>query len=218
MAKMMPKCVLSRMLPTLLAIFSLAQNAQARTLQQQLAYSPLHDLNIKPVLSLWIFDEASALQQYGPIEQWDTSEVTSFQSLFQDVATDFNYDLNGWNTAKVTSMMGLAMNSPGFNAKISDWNTSQVFDLTQAFRNATSFQGDLSRWNTENVLSMLYTFQGATQFNSDISQWNTGSCNSMLAMFNGTAQHSIQAKLWLRFCVFFQKMSHFALLSRRDLL
>jgi Mycoplasma protein of unknown function, DUF285 len=187
MANLMPQCVLSRLLLTLLAIISLAQNARARTLQVQTAYFPLNDLNIKPAISLWIFDEASALQQYGPIEQWDTSEVTSFQSLFQAVATDFKYDLNGWNTAKVTSMMGMAMDSPGFDAKISDWNTSQVFDLTQAFRNATSFQGDLSRWNTENVLSMLYTFQGATQFNSDISQWKTGSCNSMLAMFHGTA-------------------------------
>lgn len=173
------------MLLTLLVIISLAQNAQARTLQVQLVHAPLNDFTIKPAVVLWTADEASALQQYGPIEQWDTSEVTSFQFLFQDIATDFKYDLNGWNTAKVTTMLGLAMNSPGFDARISDWNTSQVIDLTQAFRNATSFQGDLSRWNTENVLSMAYTFQWAIQFNTDISQWKTSSCNSMVAMFHG---------------------------------
>lgn len=40
---------------------------------------------------------------YGPIEDWDVSDVTNMQNAIYDFA-DFNADISKWNTSQVTNM------------------------------------------------------------------------------------------------------------------
>ena len=77
----------------------------------------LTDLSIRPAVILWDRDPSAAEAEYGHIEDWNTENVTSFRYLFQDVSSEFDFDLNGWQTSKVTSLFGLAQNAPNFNAK-----------------------------------------------------------------------------------------------------
>ena len=42
---------------------------------------------------------------YGPIEDWDVSEVTNMQYVFYNFGS-FNADLSKWNTGAVTTMLG----------------------------------------------------------------------------------------------------------------
>ena len=44
-----------------------------------------------------------ATQTYGPIENWDVSDVTDLSFLFYNKAT-FNLDLSGWVVSSVTTM------------------------------------------------------------------------------------------------------------------
>ena len=46
---------------------------------------------------------AAVTKTYGPIENWDVSEVTNMQNLFRSMFT-FNTDLSIWMVSKVTSM------------------------------------------------------------------------------------------------------------------
>lgn len=149
------------------------------------ATTALTDQTIQQAVILWELDRAAAQDQYGDIEDWDTSAVTSFRYLFRDRQDEFKHNLNRWNTSQVTSLFGLAQNAPFFQAEISGWDTSSVQDITRAFSGATRFAGDISLFETKNVVSMLYTFDGAERFNAPISNWNTTSCVSMLGIFQG---------------------------------
>ena len=60
------------------------------------------------------------------ISRWDTSKVTSMESMFEGAAK-FNQDISSWNTAKVTTMKNM-------------FNGASVFDYT------INTSGD--KWNT----------------------------------------------------------------------
>ena len=44
-----------------------------------------------------------ATKKYGPIENWDVSEVTDMHFLFWEKGT-FNSDLSSWDVSRVTTM------------------------------------------------------------------------------------------------------------------
>ena len=44
-----------------------------------------------------------ALEKYGPISDWDVSQVTDMYSLFRDFKK-FNDDISKWDTSGVTDM------------------------------------------------------------------------------------------------------------------
>ena len=77
---------------------------------------------------------------YGyPIDTWclwNTTAsigVTDLSFLFYDLI-DFNDDLNGWNTEKVTNMNSMFMFAEEFNGDISGWNTEKVINMGSMFK------------------------------------------------------------------------------------
>lgn len=86
--------------------------------------------------------------KYGKIEDWDTSNVTNMDYLFECIQC--NFDLSKWNVSNVTSMEGMFKQSE-FNYNISDWNISNVTNMKKMFMYNTHFNQDLSKWNLENV-------------------------------------------------------------------
>ena len=52
----------------------------------------------------------TVVAKYGPIEEWDVSEVTNMKDLLYDPGYStfqtFNADLSNWNTGAVTTMQG----------------------------------------------------------------------------------------------------------------
>ena len=61
---------------------------------------------LRGAVSDWIAGGASkstVVATYGPIEDWDVSEVTNMKNVFSDFRT-FNADLSKWNTSAVTTM------------------------------------------------------------------------------------------------------------------
>ena len=57
---------------------------------------------------------ANVESKYGPIQDWDTSKVTSMYYLFHYRKT-FDADLSKWNVARVTSMINSTFQLPLFN-------------------------------------------------------------------------------------------------------
>ena len=56
----------------------------------------------------WILggtSRSTVVAKYGPIEDWDVSEVTNMKSVFFNFDS-FNADLSKWNTGAVTTMLG----------------------------------------------------------------------------------------------------------------
>jgi len=115
----------------------------------------------------WIIDQAATEAKYGVIDCWNTSYVTSMESLFD---TSRNPDVGE------------------FNAQISSWDCSSVTTMNSMF-NKCSFNNDVSNWNVVNVLNMdnMYSY---AKFNEDISNWDVSSVNSTMSMFLGSSFNS----------------------------
>ena len=104
---------------------------------------------------------------YGPIAEWDTSQVTSMSGLFWDKFT-CNPPIGNWNTAAVTSMARMFRNAIKFNQPIGKWNTAAVTDMRDMFYNASAFDFYLGTWNTAKVIDMSNMFTYAAKFSTGV--------------------------------------------------
>ncbi|ATZ18436.1 hypothetical protein ESOMN_v1c00500 [Williamsoniiplasma somnilux] len=129
------------------------------------------------------------------IENWDTSDVTTFSSIFYG-ATNFNGDISNWNTSNATSMHAMFSGATNFNGDISNWDTSKAVVTANMFKDASKFNQNLSRWNTSNVENMTKMFEGAKSFNGDISTWNTSKLNFMSYIFNDATIFNSDISKW----------------------
>ena len=101
-------------------------------------YQPADRTELKAAVDLWVSDEASALSQYGDINMWDVSLVTTMESLFNGKST-FNSDISNWDLSNVINLRYMFYNASAFNQDISSWNVSSVTNIQNIFMNATSF-------------------------------------------------------------------------------
>lgn len=142
-------------------------------------------------VSVWSTQPYNAIRKWGPIEDWDTSQVTNMSYLFC-CDTAFSEDLSKWDTSQVTNMAHMFHLAVSFSADLSKWDVSQVTDMRYMFNNAGAFSSDLSNWNTSRVANMSHLFYGATSFSSDLSRWNTENVHFMDDMLTGT----ITQRVW----------------------
>jgi surface protein len=148
--------------------------------------------SLRRAVSDWIAGGAlknTVVETYGPIEDWDVSEVTNMKYVFYGSGSSastfgsFNADLSKWNTGAVTTMNAMFIMASAFNQDVSNWNTGAVIDMAFMFYGASLFNQDVSNWNTGAVIDMAYMFNSALVFNQDVSKWNTGAVTQMKGMF-----------------------------------
>ena len=98
------------------------------------------DADIKVAVRAWANPAtwAAAEITYGHISDWETSQVTNMEKLFNG-----NIYMEGGDA-----------NMQSFNDDISRWDTSNATTLHFMFCDAFAFNGDLSRWDTSNVTTM----------------------------------------------------------------
>lgn len=115
----------------------------------------------------------------------NNSLLLHYTSLFQGT-TDFDKNLNEWNTAAVTTLAYTFAGCKSFNSPLDKWDVSQVTDMSSTFSGATSFTGEsIGTWNVGSVESFERTFLGATSFVGSTAmaqQWDVSSANTMHAM------------------------------------
>jgi surface protein len=105
------------------------------------------------------------------ISLWDTSQVTTMQSMFYD-ATVFNQPIGLWDTSKVTTMLTMFINAAAFDGDISFWDVGEVTNMANMFNSATAFNQDISPWNIVSVVTMQNMLNGATAFSHTLC-WDT---------------------------------------------
>jgi len=137
---------------------------------------------------------------------------TSLRGCFY-CCTNFNSNMNDWNTSNVTDMMTMFSGATQFNSDISGWDTSNVTNMSYMFYNASVFDQDISSWNTSNVTYMSYMFAGYnntittlnvnTNFNNggqplDTSGncWDTSNVTDMSYMFSYNSKFNVSINNW----------------------
>ena len=66
----------------------------------------VRDVEIKNAVKDWLDNggiTSDAYRTFGPITQWNTTQVTDMSGLFQD-ATGFNEDITSWDVTNVNNM------------------------------------------------------------------------------------------------------------------
>ena len=149
----------------------------------QINFQPETRVELKTAVDEWIEDSDSASSTYGDISDWDVSNVTNMDTMFNS-AESFNGDILDWNVSSVTSMYSMFYQASSFNQDISDWDVSNVRDMGGIFSGATSFNQDISDWDVSSVTNMYGMFRSAQSFNQDISEWDVSSVTDMTDMFD----------------------------------
>ena len=96
----------------------------------------LNDQNIHQAVEDYLCNIRHLKQQiiknYGPISNWDVSNITNMNKLFYG-QTHFNEDISSWNVSNVTNMNYLFRYAESFNQPLNNWNVSNVTPMTDMF-------------------------------------------------------------------------------------
>jgi len=133
--------------------------------------------------------------KYGPIEQWNTSQVTNMDTIFI-YADLFNSDINKWDVSNVISMYGTFYYTSSFNSNISGWNVSNVENMGFMFRGSSIFNSNISGWDVSRVKNMYGMFYEAKYFNGDLRSWNVTNVTQMIYMFYSATSFNGNILLW----------------------
>ena len=145
------------------------------------------DETLRVAVQEWQRDRGGAMVKYGPIADWDTSQVTDMSNLFMN-ATTFNEPLTRWDTSNVGNMSDMFYNASAFNQPLAQFDTRNVRNMIGMFLNASAFNQPLNdRWDTSNVVSMDSMFHNATAFNQPLDHLDTGRVDQMSYMFSGAS-------------------------------
>lgn len=123
----------------------------------------------------------TAVSPYGLISDFNTTNVTDMESLFEN-QTQFNADISNWDVSNVTDMSNMFDDCAAFNQDIGGWDVSSVTTMNRMFWDCTSFNQDLSGWDISSLAdptnpaqsyndALKETFRGATSFNTSLNGW-----------------------------------------------
>ena len=155
--------------------------------------------NMKDVVKAYLDGDTAYA---GPMNCWDTSQVTDMQEAFlgpfRDQATrnTFNSPIGCWDTSSVTSMQDMFKFNRGFNQPLSTWDTSSVSKMGFMFDGATAFNQPVDSFDTSSFNDSEITFcctavQGmfwdASSFNQPVGKLVTSDVTRLSGMFRGAS-------------------------------
>ncbi len=117
--------------------------------------------------------------QYGPLEVWDTRNVTAMRGAFQRVVGE----LIGPEGAH-RNRRGLNLPTEPRALDLAFWDTRRVTDMAEMFENMTrtwTVTG-LRNWNTRSVINMSFMFRNCV-WTPDVEDWVTSSVRDASSMF-----------------------------------
>ena len=102
--------------------------------------------SLREAVALYLCDKENAIEMYGPINTWNTSEVTNMCALFENSC--FNEDISDWDVSKVNNLSFMFRNTPSFNQDLSKWKpaVSHRHQVGYMFANAMSFDQHFCNW------------------------------------------------------------------------
>ena len=114
-------------------------------------FRPTSHEELKGAVKLWCSNETLAIPQYGLISQWDVTQVTNMNLLFNDQFY-CNPAIGSWDVSNVLTMNHMFDNARSFNAPINSWDMTNVIEMCAMFNKASAFNQDISLWDIANVV------------------------------------------------------------------
>lgn len=110
---------------------------------------------------------------------WDTSNIISFQSLFQDAPNFNSATITNWDVGNGRFFALMFAGATTFNQDISDWNIGERviegMGMPRMFINAFSFNQPVGKWDMSKVANILEMFKSARDFDQNLGEWDISS-------------------------------------------
>ncbi len=152
----------------------------------------------------WFFWDCASLLNISTLSDWNVSNVTKMNGIFNNSKLSDVDALLNWNVSSVTDMNGMFANCTNLNNVngLSNWNTSNVTNMSSMFFQCSKLNDvkGIRNWNVEKVETMRQMFTTCINLeNIDLSEWKTTSLNNMNNMFgmwnsNGTPRYDSKLK------------------------
>lgn len=128
---------------------------------------------------------------------FDTSKMTTMNSMFKGQRYITTLDCSGFNTSNVTDMYSTFNCAGVTRLHLQGWDTSKVTKMNNMFRDAALKQLD-QNFNTSNVTIMNYMFCNESNLqNIDVSNWDVSNCRILIGVFyNCYALTKIDLSKW----------------------
>ena len=136
------------------------------------------------------YNDNSSYKQYSVMEfsyNFDTSNVTNMQNMFENCPKLTSLDLSSFNTSNVTDMSGMfALCNSLTSIDLSSFNTENVTTMPHMFDSCSSLTSlDLSSFNTYEVITMGSMFSWCKALTTlDLSNFDTRKVIYMDSMFS----------------------------------
>ena len=161
----------------------------------------LERINTSKITSMKELFANSNRTDFSGIEEWDTSNVTSFAYAFSR-AEHFDSDISQWNVSKGKSFYYMFFRALKFNQPIGEsWDTSNAVNMRAMFCFAINFNnggkafGD--KWKMDKVEISAEMFYNAKNFNAEgLNKWNMSNIRKCWSMFNGAESFNQDLSAW----------------------
>lgn len=120
------------------------------------------------------------------LRAFNTSNVTTMRSMFDNCVSEEILGLDNFNTANVTDMAFMFNASKATELDLSSFNTSHVTDMENMFCNCDVRDLDISNFDTSSVPNMSCMFENV-QAPINVSSFDTSNVTNMHNMFKGTS-------------------------------
>ena len=123
------------------------------------------------------------IQEYGPIEDWDVSNVRNFASCFNKgrnpQAEFFQADLGRWTMTNALYLHDMFLGAAAFDADLSGWTVESVITFNGLFNGAKNFSGrGLDSWDVSSGQLFMVMFADTHNLDVDVRSWNVASARS----------------------------------------
>ena len=110
-----------------------------------------------------LFADYTSLNDISGLLNWDTSNTTNTDSMFNNTALSDLSPLSNWNVANIQTMQYMFENSNISNLlPIAGWNTSKVEHIDSMFDNNNLAIVDIENWDLSSVISADNAFPQKT--------------------------------------------------------
>ena len=134
----------------------------------------------------YMFATLESLTTLTGLNSWDTSSVTSMESMFAGASALTSLNLSSFDTSSVTSMANMFMSDTSLTTiNLSGLGGSSLTNMYEMFAGCTSLSTiNLTGFTTSNVTNMAELFAGDTSLTSlNLSSFNTSHVTNMSFMF-----------------------------------
>lgn len=132
-----------------------------------------------------MFNTCESIENLNDVNDWDVSNITKFDYVFNGCKSLKNLDLSGWDTSKATDMRNLFFRCENLETvNVSSFNTSNVTQMDLMFSECYKLTSlDLSNFNTSKVTQMYQMFKKCGLTTLDLSNFETSKVTNFAQMF-----------------------------------